>query len=257
MEVKITAIIITRNEEIDLESCLTGLKWCDELIVVDDNSTDKTVEIAKKFKATIHSHSIKNDFSSQRNFGLSKAKGDWVLFVDADERISDALSFEISNIVHQTIDQTLRKYNGFYIKRNDFMWGKRIKFGESGSMKFLRLAKKNAGIWEGKVHEKWKIKGHLGHINNPILHFPHKTLKEFLSEINLYTTIRAEELNKEGHKANFISILMYPSGKFIFNYFLKRGFLDGVAGIVLAIIMSFHSFFVRGKLWLINNKNES
>lgn len=257
MEVKISAIIITKNEEIDLEECLRSLRWCDELIVVDDNSTDKTVEIAKKFKATIYVHSIKNDFSSQRNFGLSKAKGDWVLFVDADERISDALSFEISNIAHQMIDQKLSKYNGFYIKRNDFMWGKRIKFGESGSIKLLRLAKKNAGIWEGDVHEKWKIKGYLGHINNPILHFPHKTLQEFLSEINLYTTIRAEELNKEGNKVNFISILMYPLGKFIVNYFLKRGFLDGVPGIVLAIIMSFHSFLVRGKLWLISNKNEN
>lgn len=246
----ISAVILTKNEEENISDCIKSLSWCDEVVVVDDNSKDKTIEIAKILNAKTYTRSIDNDFSSQRNFGLSKTKGDFVLFIDADERVSDALAFEISNIAHQITDQTLSAYNGFYIKRNDFMWGRQLKFGETGRIRFLRLAKKNSGRWEGKVHEKWKVKGNIGKLKNPLLHFPHKTLQEFLKEINFYTTIRAEELYKKGKKADFTSVLMYPSGKFILNYFLRRGFLDGVPGLIVALTMSFHSFLVRGKLWL-------
>lgn len=256
MEIKITAIVITRNEEIDLEACLKTLKWCDEVIVVDDNSKDKTVEVAKNLNAQVYARPINNDFSSQRNFGLSKAKGDWILFVDADEIISDSLAFEISNIVNQITDQRLGKYNGYYIKRYDFIWGRKLRFGETGGIRLLRLAKKNMGKWEGKVHEKWKIKGHLGMLKNPIMHFPHKTLKEFLSEINFYTTVRAKELYSQNVTIHWWSIILYPLGKFILNYIFKLGFLDKLPGLIVAVTMSFHSFLVRGKLWLLHRIDE-
>lgn len=250
----ISTVILTKNEEANIVDCIKSVSWCDEVIVVDDNSEDRTVELARKLNAKIYLHPIDNDFSSQRNFGLSKAKGDFVLFLDADERVSDALAFEISNIANQITDQALGKNCGFYIKRSDFMWGRQLKFGEAGGIRLLRLAKKNAGKWVGKVHEKWNVKGYVGKLKNPIIHFPHKTLQEFLREINYYTTIRAEELFKKGSHTNFISVLVYPLGKFILNYFLKRGFLDGIAGLVVAITMSFHSFLVRGKLWLLSKK---
>lgn len=255
----ISAVIICKNEEENIEEFLKSLFFCDEVVVIDDYSTDKTVGIIKKIKnlkITIFQHSLGSDFSSQRNFGLSKAKGDWVLFVDADERVPDALAFEISNIENQIADQTLGKYSGFYVNRIDFMWGRKLRFGETGGIKLLRLAEKISGRWEGKVHEKWEVKGNIGLLKNPIVHFPHKTLQEFLKEINFYTTIRAEELYKKGSHSNFISVLMYPLGKFILNYFLRRGLLDGVPGLVVAVVMSFHSFLVRGKLWLLYTKHE-
>lgn len=252
----ISAVILTKNEEANISDCIKSVSWCDEVIVVDDNSEDRTVELAKKLNANVYVHSINNDFSTQRNFGLSKANGEWVLFVDADERVSDALAFEISNIAHQITDQSLSKYSGFYVKRSDFMWGRKLRFGETGKVVLLRIAKKNSGRWEGKVHENWEVKGHLGKLKNPIIHFPHKTLQEFLKEINFYTTIRAEELYKKDGKANFISVLMYPLGKFILNCILRRGFLDGIPGLIVALTMSFHSFLVRGKLWLLGIKHE-
>lgn len=249
----ISVVVLTKNEEQNIKRCLESIKWCDEVIIVDDKSSDNTLEIAKKYKAKIYTNSLDNNFAAQRNFGLSKARNEWVLFVDSDEVVSDALAYEISSAIGLK-DQNSRNLNGFYIRRSDFIWGKQLKYGETGDIKLLRLGKKGAGVWEGMAHERWRIDGSLGKLSNPLLHFPHKTLEEFLKEINFYTDIKAEELKSENTKVFFWSILLYPLVKFIFNYIIKRGFLDGVEGLIFAIIMSFHSFLVRSKLWLKNEK---
>lgn len=250
----ISVIILTKNEEQNIERCIKSVRWCDEIILIDDNSTDRTIEIAKKYKTLIYLRPLSNNFSAQRNFGISKSKYEWILFLDADEVISDALSYEISNAVGLK-DQNLRDFDGFYIKRVYFMWGKKLKYGETGSEWRLRLAKKTAGQWEGKVHEKWKIRGMVGKLVNPIHHFPHQTLGEFLREVNIYTDIRVKELNEENIRVFFWSILAYPLGKFAVNYIFKRGFMDGIHGLIFAAVMTFHSFLVRGKLWLLREKS--
>ena len=245
----ISAIILTKNEEQNIEKCIQSVKWCDEIIIIDDGSQDTTIEIAKKYKTTIYTHPLNNNFASQRNFGISKAKNEWILFVDSDEIVTDALAFEISNAIGLK-DQNLKNFNGFYIKRSEFMWGKQLKYGETGNIKLLRLGKKGFGLWKGMAHEKWQIEGSVGKLMNPLLHFPHKNISEFLKEINFYTDIRARELKNKNTKSFFWSIILYPFGKFILNYFIRRGFMDGTRGLVFAILMSFHSFLVRGKLWL-------
>jgi len=246
----ISAVVIAKNEEKNIESCLESVKWCDEVIVIDDNSTDKTLEIAKNCNAKIYTHSLNNNFSSQRNYGLSKAKNEWVFFVDADEVVPDALAYEISNAIYST-DQNLRPYNGFYIKRTDFIWGKELKHGETGNIKLLRLARKTKGEWFGAAHERWKVKGLIGKLNNSLKHYPHKTVAEFIKEINYYTDLRASEIKVKNKFFITISVLLYPLGKFIFGYLFKAGFMDGTQGLIFAVIMSFHSFLVRGKLWLL------
>lgn len=247
----ISAVILTKNEEQNIKKCLESLKWCDEVIVIDDSSSDRTVQFAKSFKTEIFSHSLQGNFSAQRNFGISKAKNEWILFVDADEIISDALAFEISNAILFK-DPNLNECNGFYLKRIDSMWGKQLRYGEPGSIKLLRLAKKGFGFWEGMTHEKWKINGPVGSLINPIFHFPHRNLEEFIKEIDFYTDIRTKELNNKKIKVHFWSIIGYPLGKFVVNYIIKKGFLDKIPGLIFAITMSFHSFLVRGKLWLRN-----
>jgi len=247
----ISVVILAKNEEKNIKECLQSISWCDEIIVIDDNSTDKTAEIAKKLGAKVFTHSLDNDFSEQRNFGLEKAKGEWVLFVDADERISPALWYEIMAITNDPSNQ----FAGFYIKRKDIMWGRQLDYGETGNIKLLRLAKKDAGKWTGRVHETWSIKGKTFTLKNPITHYPHQTIKEFLQEINFYTTLRAEELFKKKTKVYWWSVILYPKAKFIVNYLIKGGILDGLEGLVVATLMSFHSFLVRGKLWLLWNKS--
>lgn len=244
----ISAVILTKNVEQNIKKCLESVKWCDEIIVIDDKSLDKTVEIARKYGALVYVNSLSGNFSAQRNFGLSKAKNEWVLFVDSDEIVSDALAYEISNAVILQ-NQSFKGFNGFYLRRSDSMWGRQLKYGEA-NIKLLRLGRKEKGVWKGMTHEKWLIEDPVGNLVNPILHFPHKNLEEFLKEINFYTEIRANELWQKNTKVFFLSILLYPVGKFLVNYFIKRGFMDGIHGLIFAIIMSFHSFLVRGKLWL-------
>jgi len=254
----ITAVVLTKNEEKGIGECLKNLQWCDEIIVIDDNSNDKAAETAKKLGAKVFTQSLDNDFSKQRNFGLSKAKNEWVLFVDADEKVSEAVASEISNFIHSTGSgqefQISNNTNGFYIKRKDFLWGREMRYGETGSIKLLRLAKKDSGIWEGKVHEEWKIKGEIGELKGYLIHFPHENLTEFLGKINFYTNLRAKELYAKKTKSGFFSLIFFPLAKFILNYFIKLGILDGIPGLISAITMSFHSFLVRGKLWLLWQK---
>jgi hypothetical protein len=174
--------------------------------------------------------------------------------VDADEKVSEALAFEISNVIYNwTNDSIEKEYKGFRIPRNDILWGKELKHGESG-IKLLRLARWNAGKWSGMVHERWIINGNVAILKNPIAHFPHPTVESFLKEINFYTTLRAKELYLHNKKSNILSIIIYPTGKFFSNFFLKKGFLDGIYGLIHSLLMSFHSFLVRAKLWTMWHK---
>lgn len=242
----ITGIVLTKNEEKNIKKCLESLSFCDEILIIDDYSNDKTIDISKKFhNVKIHERKL-DDFSSQRNYGLKIANNEWVLFLDADEIVSNNLKVEIEKAV---VDAS--SY-GYFIKRNDFIFGKKLKYGDTGRIKLLRLGKKSGGEWVGKVHEMWKINGKTEILKNPIIHYPHQTLREFIHEIGLYSSMRADELYKDGKKSDLLDIIFYPKFKFLNLYVLKFGFLDGIEGFVHAMCMSLYSFLVRGKLYLKN-----
>ncbi|HVZ67719.1 MAG TPA: glycosyltransferase family 2 protein [Patescibacteria group bacterium] len=246
----ISVVILTKNEEKNIYDCLESVKDFDEIVVIDDNSTDRTVEVVKSFKGkatSVYRREMNGDFSTQRNFGLDKSKNDWVLFIDADERVSKTLFNEIQNISQS-------EYKGFRIRRADYMWGKELKHGETGNIKLVRLGVKKSGKWTGKVHEVWNIDGKIGMLDGKIDHYPHQTIKEFIKEIDFYSTLRAEELNHKREKVGFFQIIFYTKIKFIQNYFIKLGVLDGIGGFISALMMSFHSFLVRSKLYFLNNK---
>ena len=162
----ISAVILTKNEEKNVVPCIESFRWCDEIIVIDDYSTDKTIEkiqsASRRTKLKIFKRHLNGDFAAQRNFGLEKAKGEWVLFVDTDERVTPALTAEIKKKILKT------RCSGFYLKRQDFWAGKCLKYGETGNIKLLRLGKKSAGKWERPIHEVWKIKGKIGTLKNPL-----------------------------------------------------------------------------------------
>lgn len=252
----ISAVLIVKNEEKNIIDCLESLHFCDEIIVIDDYSTDRTTELVEVFSKQrgglkVFKRELAGDFSAQRKFGVEKTSNDWVFFVDADERITPDLATEIKENLQAEED-----VGGFLIPRVDFMWGKKLLHGETGDIKLLRLFNKNMGSLKGKVHETWETKSKVGILSNPIHHFPHPTISQFLKEINFYTDIRAKELYEKGIKSSFLSIVLYTKGKFFLNYFIKLGFLDGTAGLVHALLMSFHSFMVRGKLWLLWQKKQ-
>lgn len=247
----LSAVVLTKNEEENLKGCLSSLNFCDEIIMIDDFSTDGTLAIAKKAKTKIFQRKLNGDFSSQRNFGLKKARGDWVLFVDADERVSKPLREEIERLM-RSINKGKSRNVAYYIKRRDFWWGRELRYGETRKVRnkgLIRLVKRNSGQWIGKVHESYMAKGPVGRLRSFLDHFPHPRLKDFISEINFYSSLRAKELFLKGKKTNIIEIVLFPSVKFILNYLLYLGFLDGGPGFVYAFMMSFHSFLVRAKLY--------
>ncbi len=265
----ISAVILTHNEEKNIERCLESVSWCDEIVITDDFSTDQTVQLIKNLKIKnkndneklkIYRRELDGDFAGQRNFGLEKATGDWVLFMDADERISDKLASEIksqiSNLKPQNQNLNLKSelINGYYLKRKDYFGGKWLKYGETANIRLLRLARKESGEWQGRVHEIWSVEGELGELENPILHYPHQTVSEFLHDINLYTDLVVQCWKEEGRKIGFWEIIVYPIGKFIQNYIIKLGYFDGTAGLLIAVFMSFHSFLARSKYWLATHK---
>lgn len=245
----ISAVILTKNEEKNIIDCIESVIFCDEILILDDYSSDRTLEAVGKYfgnnrKITILMRKVEGDFAKQRNYAMDRVKGDWALFVDADERIPQTLKKEII----YKIDE-FKVTDGFSIKRQNFLWGKPVRFGDFLGEKRVRLGRKKAGRWANKVHEVWEIKGRVQTLSNPMIHYPHESLDEFLRKINLYSDIRAKELYDLGAKTNIIKIVLYTKFKFVYNYLLKFGFLDGIRGLIVALLMSFNSFLVRGKLW--------
>lgn len=246
----ISAVILTKNEEKNIQECLKSIDFCDEVVVVDDNSIDKTSYLCKKFGAKVFVREMKKDVSAQLNFGMSKAKGDWILFLDADERVSPELRQEILGAVSK--DSGIK---GYVFKRHDFLWGKWLRHGEIGSFRSLRLVKRGSGKWERRVHQKFMISGRISEFKNPLLHIPHKSLKKFVESIDRWSSWHALANYEEGKQASFLRIIFFPLLHFIRNYVFRMGFLDGIQGFVLAVVMSFHSYLSWSKLWIYQKKS--
>lgn len=240
----ISAIILTKNSEQTIRRTVESVKWCGEVIVIDDDSEDQTAEIARIAGATILSRHVEDDFASQRNAGLARATGEWVFFVDSDEVVTPALQEEIEVRVGKE-----KGIAGYFIRRADFLFGKELRFGETSRVKLLRLAQRNAGLWERPVHEEWHVTGAAGELVNPLLHYSHQNVAQFLEKINYYSTLNAKHLYNEHVRVSWWHIPAYPAAKFLKNYLLYQGFRDGTEGAICALMMSFHSFLTRAKLW--------
>lgn len=242
----ITGVILTKNEGKNIRQAIQSLGFCSHILVVDDESTDDTVKIAKKLGARVVIHPLEKNFAAQRNYTLSQVKTSWILFLDADEVVPDELAQEIQKMIANPSGVA-----GYNIRRQDYFCGRLLRFGETGNISFIRMARKGKGKWEGSVHEEWNIDGEVGYLKNPLHHAPHSSISSFLKKINWYTDILAEEWKDRGKVVHVWEILVNPAAKFISNYILKLGFLDGTSGFIMAMMMSFHSFLVRAKLWLI------
>src|SRR3990167_4800317 len=170
---KISAVILTKNEEKNIQRALKSVDFCDEIIIIDDYSTDNTLKKLKtqNSKVKIFKRELNLDFSQQRNFGMGKCKNNWILFIDADEEVSNELQKEIISLFHNSSDKPPLKsppYQGgekgevaYYIRRRDFFWGRELKWGETKKIRdigLIRLMRKGSGKWEGKTHEEFKVK---------------------------------------------------------------------------------------------------
>jgi glycosyltransferase involved in cell wall biosynthesis len=247
----LSVVIIAHNEEAGLERAISSVSWADEVVVINNGSTDNTAAIAKKLKCRIISDTTQGDFSALRNHGLQEARGPWVFFLDADEEVSPALAMSIQN----ALSYEENPYTAYSVSRSDIFWGHTLLYGETywaRARGIMRLVKKNTGVhWVGRVHERLVVPG-LCHarLDGYLIHRPHQSISSFLEHINTYSTIRARELadTSPSHPwISYVKLFSFPLLKFIYTYIFLLGVADGAAGFVYSFMMSFHSFLVRAK----------
>lgn len=248
----ISAIVLTYNEEEVLEDALKSLKdFADEIIVVDSNSTDKTVLIAKKYNARVIEHPL-TSFSEQRNIGADYAKGDFLFYLDADERLTPEFKIDVKNL--------LSAYNpesyiaGFFIKRKTFYFGKDWHLTDQVQRLFY---KKKFKEWYGVVHETPKVEGEFAVIESPIIHSTHRNLEQMLKKTNKWSDYEAELRLKAHHPR--MSWWRFPRvmiSEFIRSYLQQGGYKNGTDGFIESIYQAFSMFITYAKLWEMQNKHK-
>lgn len=247
---KITALAITYNEEENVKRYVESLSFADEIIFVDSQSTDKTIEIAEQMGVKVIQRKF-DDFSNQRNFAIEQANNDWILFFDLDEIISPALEKEIKLTLENPKDIA-----AFYIKRNFYFMGKRIKYGGWQNDKAIRLFNKNQCQYNGLVHELVKSSGKTSVLKNKLDHFSYKNFDNYNDKLNLYSKLQAENLYKLKKKPNLYHFFIRPTYRFLWQYIFRLGILDGKEGFILAYVHSFSVFKRYLQLWMMYRKIE-
>jgi glycosyltransferase involved in cell wall biosynthesis len=245
---KISAVISAYNEEKVIKDCLKSVDWVDEIIFIDNQSQDRTLEIAEKFTDNIFSRP--NNplmLNLNKNFGFAKARGDWILSLDADERISNELKDEIIEVLKKDTKDT----NGYLIPRKNIIFGKWIKHGIWHPDHQLRLFRRGKGKFPGKHnHELAVIKGSSEKLVSPIIHFNYSSVNQYLKKLTYYySENEVKQFIKSGKKIQWYDAIRMPASDFLLNFFAREGYKDGLHGLALSILQSFYMFVVFLKIW--------
>jgi len=245
---KITGLLITFNEERFIRDFINSMGFVDELIVVDSFSTDRTVDIIKEFPHVKLFQRKFDDFSSQKNFTIEKSSNDWILFFDADERITYPLKEEILQTVSRKTDEV-----AFWVYRTNIYMNKEIKYSGWQNDKVIRLFKKEFCRYDGKlVHEEIAAKGKVSALKNRMTHYSYKGLDAIILKRNKYAQLQADALFKAGKKPNLFHFLIKPAFRFFKHFIFKKGFLDGFQGFIISFIYAYTVFIRYVKLWLLH-----
>ncbi|MEN6532278.1 MAG: glycosyltransferase family 2 protein [Bryobacteraceae bacterium] len=239
---KISATIITLNEEDNIARAIESLRCCDEVVVVDSGSQDRTMEIARKLGARVV-ESPWRGYAGQKNFAAEKASHDWILSIDGDEALSEALEGEIWQI-----KKAGPRFDAYTMPRMAQYLGRWILHSGWYPDRKVRLYDRRRAQWAGDfVHESVKVTGSLGHLDSCLLHFTCDSISEHLKRMERYTTLAAEELVASGHKVTLGDLLLDPPWTFLRTYLFQRGFLDGVEGLTIAYMAAFYNFVKYAK----------
>ncbi|WZO97430.1 glycosyltransferase family 2 protein [Isosphaeraceae bacterium EP7] len=225
-EPRLSALILAKNEALNLPGCLASVQWADEVVVVvDDASRDRTEEIARRGADRVAVRPF-DDFAAQRNAALDLATGDWVLAVDADERVTPDLAAEIRRV----IDPKSAPACGYRVPIKSVILGRRFSHSGTQHDRPLRLFRRDAGRWTGAVHETVDLAGEAGQLGNHLTHSTIPDMQTFLHKINLYTTLEAEKFRREGRETGAVDLAARPVWTFLKLYLGKQGFRDGLEG---------------------------
>jgi glycosyltransferase involved in cell wall biosynthesis len=235
--VKISATIITFNEQDNLPRALNSLGCCDEIVIVDSGSTDRTVELARGFGARVVQRAWPG-YAQQKNFAAGQASHDWILALDADEMLSEDLQRELRELKQQESPfdayscPRLAQYRGRWIRHSGWYPDPKVRFYD-----------RRKARWVGDyVHESVRVEGSLGVLQGDLLHYTCPTFSRHIESVNRYTTLAAEELAARGRSVSLARLLAAPPWAFVRSYFWQRGFLDGPDGFLIAAMAAFYVF---------------
>ena len=240
----LSVLIPCFNNEDIIEDCLRGVRWADEVVVCDSCSTDRTCEIAGRWADRLIRHEYRNS-ATQKNWALPQLTHDWVLIVDTDERVSPELHAEIDRALRDPGDAV-----GFRIPRANYLFGRWLRHGHHWPDYQVRLFRRDRGRYaDREVHAHVALDGACGTLQNPLLHFPHRSLAALVRVIlQRYTTWEAMEKHRRGVRFHWYQLLLRPPGAFVYRYLLRQGFRDGWQGLLMAVVWTTYVFITYLKL---------
>lgn len=240
----LTVTVITKNEAADIADALRSVAWADEIIVVDSQSDDETAAIARQFTDRVIVREWPG-YIAQKNYAASIGRNDWILSIDADERVTPALAGEIRRVM-----SAASSCAGYRMPRVTWHLGKWIRSTDWYPDYQLRLYDRRAAEWTGRyVHESVAARGPIGYLKGELQHFAYRDIADHLETIDRYTTDAARQMREDGRRAGLLQVAAHPPLAFLRNYVLKRGFTQGAAGLVVSALNSYYVFLKFAKLW--------
>ncbi|MBU1148283.1 MAG: glycosyltransferase family 2 protein [Candidatus Omnitrophica bacterium] len=251
-KIVISVVVITRNEEANIKACLESVKWADEIIIVDDNSTDRTVEIAQAYTDRIF-HRKMDIEGKHRNWAYDQARNSWVLSLDADERVTPELKEEIKEMI-----TAAGEFTGFIIPRRNYIGDYWVKYGGWYPSGQLKLFKKQDFRWEeSEVHPRAFLKGPSKNLNNDIVHYSYKNIEDFVNKMNKQTTMEAAKWVRDKRKMGIGKALHRTCDRFLRTFLRKKAYKDGLTGFMISIFGGLYQILSYAKYWeLKRQKNE-
>jgi glycosyltransferase involved in cell wall biosynthesis len=241
---RLSVVLVTRNEEERLRACLESVAWADEIVVVDAESEDKTATIAREFTDRVVVRPWPG-YAAQKNVAIDLATGDWVLSLDADEVVSEALAADIRGVL--TADGPA---DGYAVPRRNIFWGRWVRHGGLYPDLQVRLFRRGRGRFTARaVHESVSVDGRVERLAGQLEHRSYRDLSDFLARADRYATLAAEEAVAQGRRARVVDLVFRPLGRFLVMYVVRRGFLDGWRGFLLASLYAYYVLIRTAKIW--------
>jgi (heptosyl)LPS beta-1,4-glucosyltransferase len=246
---QLSVVILTKNEEQNIVECLNSTSWADQQFIVDSGSQDRTVELARAMGATILQHPFVN-FSDQRNWALEATEGDWIFFVDADERATPELAAEIRRVIVSGARRGDQEVAGWWVPRRNYIWGQWIRHAGWSPDYQLRLLRHGRAHYDPQreVHEVVLLDGAEGFLENTLTHYNYQTISQFLRKQDSYTTLEARILFKQGVRPKWRNYVLQPWREFWRRYVALRGYRDGVHGLVLSVLLAYYNLAMYTRL---------
>jgi glycosyltransferase involved in cell wall biosynthesis len=242
---RLSVTIVTFNEEERLRACLESVTWADEIVVVDAESTDKTVALAREFTDRVWVRPWPG-FAVQKNFAIEQATGDWVLSLDADEQVTPELRHRIGLVLGAD-----GPADGYSVPRRNIFWDAWVRHGGLYPDYQLRLFRRRAGRFVGDaVHESLSVDGRVERIAEALLHHSYRGIEDFVQRSNRYSSLAAKDWIDQGRRVGMADLVLRPLGRFLSMYIMRLGFLDGWRGFVLAVLYADYVFLRMAKTWL-------